>query len=246
MIDKLLLLSGAEVPFLKGGISIHQPTLKEISMINESAFLYGSRSLVFSKDNLPEKDKVGLEDKSDFDIFMSMMNRKDFKKFRSSVMLVLMLLFPSFAIELKENNIAIKNENNSTEINAENYEELKELLSDIFCYSFGGEPNKGYNPQKGRAEKIAEKLKKGKEKVAKQKNIQIENLSIYESQASALAIGLNLDINVIMSYTLYQLNDQYIRYIKKYEYDTYVQAKMAGATGMKEVKDWMGDLQLKK
>jgi len=33
MIDTLLLLSGNDVPFIKAGISIHQPSLKEIAYV---------------------------------------------------------------------------------------------------------------------------------------------------------------------------------------------------------------------
>lgn len=239
MIDKLLLLSGNDIPFPGGRVFIHQPTLKEIGLITEPVFLYGSRCLIFSKENLPEKDKIGLEDKSDFDIFMSMMNNKEVRKFHQNVEMVLKLLFPSYEIQIKEDCIHLKQEEHTcSEINSLNYQELKDIVENIFLFSETKQES-GYNPQKGRAEKIAEKLKRGKERTAKSKGIQIENLSIYDNYISVLSIGMNIDINVILNYTVYQLLDQYKRYGKKYQNDIQLKAKLAGATGMEETENWM-------
>ena len=48
MIDDLLLLSRADIPFEEAQITIHQPMIKEIAMIGEEAFHYGSKFLNFS------------------------------------------------------------------------------------------------------------------------------------------------------------------------------------------------------
>jgi len=49
MINDLLLLSGNDIPFVEAQISIHQPTLKEISFIGEDIFFIGCEFLNFSK-----------------------------------------------------------------------------------------------------------------------------------------------------------------------------------------------------
>jgi hypothetical protein len=49
MLNKLLLISGNDIPFVEAGISIHQPTLKEIAYIGEEAFFSGCEFLNFSK-----------------------------------------------------------------------------------------------------------------------------------------------------------------------------------------------------
>ena len=49
MLNDLLLLSGTDIPFQKAQISIHQPTIKEISFIGEEAFFIGCELLNFSK-----------------------------------------------------------------------------------------------------------------------------------------------------------------------------------------------------
>ena len=49
MLNDLLLLSGTDIPFQQAQISIHQPTIKEISFIGEEAFFIGCALLNFSK-----------------------------------------------------------------------------------------------------------------------------------------------------------------------------------------------------
>jgi hypothetical protein len=41
LIDGLLLISGNDIPFPEARLSVHQPTLKEISYINEASFWMG-------------------------------------------------------------------------------------------------------------------------------------------------------------------------------------------------------------
>ena len=70
MDNELLLLSGENIPFIEAQTIIHQPKLKEISMIGERSFFNGTKFLTFTKNMLNAEDKTGLEDKTDFDIIM--------------------------------------------------------------------------------------------------------------------------------------------------------------------------------
>jgi hypothetical protein len=72
--NKLLLLSGNDLPFIGGRSTIHQPRIKEIAYLGENIFYLGSNFLCFSKDKLDEKDKRNLQNQSDFNILMSIMN----------------------------------------------------------------------------------------------------------------------------------------------------------------------------
>ena len=73
MDNELLLLSKNDIPFLEAQVNIHQPTISEISLIGEESFFSGCQFLNFSKSMLQTKDKTDLENKSDFEIFMSIM-----------------------------------------------------------------------------------------------------------------------------------------------------------------------------
>ena len=45
-----------------------------------------------------------------------------------------------------------------------------------------------------------------------------------------------------MDYTIYQLRDEYKRFILKQNFDVYIKAKLAGAQDLEEVDDWMEDI----
>jgi hypothetical protein len=57
-------------------------------------------------------------------------------------------------------------------------------------------------------------------------------ISILSRYASILAVGTGNSINVFMDYTIYQLMDEFSRYELKRKYDVWLQAKLAGASGM--------------
>jgi len=77
MLDSLLLLSGSDIPFIEAQLSIHNPTLKEISYVGEENFLNGYQLLNVSKNFLPEKDKVNLGDISNFDILIAILRERN-------------------------------------------------------------------------------------------------------------------------------------------------------------------------
>ena len=239
MIDELSLTTGVDIPFYSASISIHQPRMKEIGMIGEESFHIGSHFLVFSKNNLPDKDKVNLENQSDFNIFMSVMNSREKAKHKTDAMMILALLFPTAKIKIEKDKILLQLENFSSSINEQNYNDFKKIINAIFCLEVNAEDE--YNPADDLAAKIAEKIKKGKQK--KQNNQgEVDKINIYSRYMSILAVGMEKDINIYNNYTVYQLRQEFKRFIAKQNFDIYVDAKLAGAQDLEEVEDWMGDI----
>ena len=239
MLDELLLLSGNDVPFYQAQISIHQPSLKEIGYIGEESFHIGSHFLTFSKDDLSSEDKLNLENQSDFNIFMSIMNSREKAKHKVDAQLVLALLFPTAKIQVEKNQILLQLENFSSSINENNYDDFKIIIKQIFCLD-NSDSKDNYNPADDLAAKIAEKIKKGKKRKASDKKL--EKLSIYSQYVSILSVGLKKDMNELLNYTVYQIRDEYKRFMLKQDFDIYLQAKMAGAKDLEEVSNWMEDI----
>lgn len=249
MINELLLLAGTDIPFPEARITIHQPTLKEISYIGEEKFFTGCGFLDFSKKMLSEKDKTNLENLSDFDIFMSIMINKSsmVKSTIDAANLVLSLLFPlhEISIEVRNNSYVMlfKKGNEEGEINKNNFHCFREILEEMFMLKFGKE-NEDYNPAGTMAERIAQKFKKRKEQLQKlTKESDIKKISILSRYSSILAVGQQKDLNSLMQYTVYQLYDEFQRFQLKVQWDAYVQARMAGAKDLEEVDNWMIDLK---
>lgn len=238
-INKLLLDTGGDIPFPQARVTIHTPTLKEIALIGERNFFIGCHFLNFNKDNLSDKDKLGLEDKSDFDIFMSVMNNPQMAIHKTDALMVLALLFPQCKLKVTKEEILLQSENISSSINKRNYDEFKNILNQVFCLK--GEESDDYNPADALAARIAEKIKKGKMKRNK-KDTQDEDFSVYEKYMSILSVGLKKDKNVLANYTVYQIRDEFQRYVMKENYDIYIEAKLAGAKDLEEVGNWMDDI----
>jgi len=241
MNNELLLLTGKDIPFIEAQVNIHQPTIDEISLINEENFFAGCQFLNFSKSSLSEKDKIGLEDKSDFEIFMSMMCSKEKIQYRNSAMMVLALLFPDYQIKVTNTEILLFNENSSTRINALNYDAFKDIVNTMFELKSDLTANQ-YNPGDARAKKIAEKLAKAKEKVAKEKGINTHKVAIFSRYISILTVALRKDMNTFNHYTVFQLKDEFTRWQKQNAFEMYVKMKLAGAENLDEVDDWMNDI----
>lgn len=241
MNNELLLLSGKDIPFIEAQVNIHQPTISEISYINEENFFAGTQFLTLSKNKLNDEDKIGLENKSDFEIFMSIMCSKEKIKYKNSVLMVLALLFPDYQLKFTNKEILMVSEKGSTRINNTNYDTFKDILICMFELNELGAEVGDYNPIDKRATKIAEKLKKHKEKIAKQKS-ESQKIAVLSRYASILSIGLKMDINIFMNYTVFQLKDAIKRFNKKQEFDLYVKSRLAGAQDLDEVDNWMDDI----
>lgn len=241
MLNDLLLLSGNDIPFPQAQITIHQPSIKEIAYIGEEAFFIGCNLLNFSKNILTEEDKINLGDKTNFDILIAILREQNavMQKNRNCVIMVLALMFPEYEINI-ENNIILKKEDQEHSINNDNFENFKQILNKMFDMK-KEDSMSDFNPSGDLAKKIADKLKKRHQQLSA-KNNQTNKIDILSRYISILSAAQQIDMNSLLRYTVYQLYDAFKRYELKYGYDMYVQAKMAGAKDLKEVEDWMQDI----
>ena len=247
MLSELLLLSGNDIPFPEAMVTIHPPTLKEIAYIGEDMFFVGCGFLDFSKNLLSETDKVRLSNYSDFDIFMSVMNNSssDVRRSVEAAHLVLTLIFPLYKVSVRDNLIVLARDEQEFFINNKNFDAFKSILVSMFSLKLGEKNDDQYNPSGDMAKRIADKFKKRHEILNKlSREAQGDKkISILSRYASILAIGLQKSLNDLMQYTVYQLYDEFQRFQLKVQWDTYIQARMAGASDLDEVDNWMIDLQ---
>lgn len=241
MVNDLMLFSGIDIPFPQAQIAIHQPTIKEISLIGEESFYSGCGALNFSKNSLSSEDRIALKDFTDFEILMSMINNKSFntQQTRIDILMILTLLFPDYQIKISQQEISLIKEDESHLINSGNFEEFKKILTAMFCLKGKGSETE-YNPSGDKAREIIEKLNKRKQKIAEQNGDQ--KVSVLNRFASILAIGQKQDLNEILDYTVYQLFDQFDRFTLKEQFDIHLKGQLAGARDLGEIEDWKKDL----
>lgn len=239
IVDPLSLQTGIDIPFPEARLTIHQPSIKEISMIGEFNFHLGSQFLLFDKDKiLDDKDKVNLENRNNFDIFMSVMSDRKNLEQKVHALMVLSLLFPNAQIKIEKTHILIKIGEDASNIDAKNFSAFQDIIAQIFCLV--EELKSRFNPADALAAAIAKKIKKAEAKKQEGKQqINLENVSVYGKYISILSIGLKKDKNELSNYTIYQLKDEFKRFLLNQDFDMYVKLKIAGAENLDEVEDWM-------
>lgn len=241
-LEEILLLSGNDIPFFEAKINVHQPTLREISLIGEENFFIACQFLNFSKDVLSEEDRNNLADIDDFEVLMSIVNGKDSSaQALVQIAMLLSLLFPDYDATIEEDGIHLDNETDSTIIDKENYVAFRDIFRQMFALQKSTAEE--FNPKSEAAKKIAEKLKKGREKVARAKGvISDKKIAVFSRYVSILAIGLQIDINTLLNHTVFQITDMFKRFQKYQSFDINLKARMAGAIDLDEVDNWMDDL----
>ena len=213
-----LYLSGQDVPIQECNIIVHQPTIKQIVLFKESSFisavqLFGNidENIQKIRDNNP---LIG--EYSDFQLLMAMLNQS--VDVKNNVNNFFELIFPRYTIEIRDTDISFYDgENRVGMINPFNYLAFCETINNLFGLS----SEKKYNPANKKAKELADKFKKRAEILAKKKGKGEDSPSLFASYISILAVGMNIDINILLSYTPFQLYDTFTRYWKKVSSDFY-------------------------
>ena len=245
--NELLLLSGADIPFVEGTVTIHQPTLYEISLIGEEVLFTGCELLRFSKDILNVEDKTKLFNYTDFNILMSIINDKSGSMIYniSCAKQVLDLLFPFYTVMYTPTCIVLVDRDDKFnicgQIDDSNFDAFKEVLTSIFCLKKASATQE-YNVQGELAKQIAEKFQRRKQQLAELSTKTNNKVAIFSRYISILTVGEHKDINDLMNYTVYQLFDEFQRFELKMGYDIFLKARLAGAKDIKEPEDWMKDI----
>lgn len=250
-IDKLTLISGIDVPVPELGVNIHQPTIREIAYIGEKSFYEAAQTIIIEKkdfmgrlENVSEEDKIAISQMSNFEVFLKLIEINGFTKI--NVQSLLSLLFPNFSIAIEERFIMLVNPGlkQTVMLDSNNFEILQEIIATILCLH-SGNTKEEFNPAGDRAREIAEKIKRGREKAARDKGEGNKQSSFLSKYISGLGIGTQtLNIHNILELTLYQLLNQIERYGLYTQYDMSIKAKMAGAKDVEDI-DWLKDIENK-
>ena len=240
-----LYLSGLPVAIPECNIAITPPTIREICgqgeddfFLNVQTFANAERTADFVK-----QGNSRLENLSDFQILVMIILEDD--EFRGRIENFLSLIFPNYrCFYADEGSSRILGQ-----INPYNFEAFQTVLSDLFLPKIGDYEEKDYNPVNERAAEIAEKLKKGNEirrKIKQSEKGDADNdESIFGTFTSVLAIGLQMDINVLYNYTPFQIFDAYKRYDMKQDFDLYrkiATTPLMDASKIDEPKNWVGNI----
>lgn len=236
---RLSLATGVDIPIPECQIIIHQPTIKEISLIGEYNFLMGVQTLCLNKTMYVEEEY--LDKTTNFQIFMALINSHEEKcqEIKNIVFDIFTLLTPNYKVVFTPRTIVFKKEEETFNIDEDNFDFFQQVLKDIFCLQ--NTDQNVYNPGNKAAKRIADKLMKGRQKVA-QLNQNQKSSSMFGQYLSILVVGLDsMSLKDCMELTMYQLYDLIERFNLYTSWDIDIRSRMVfGASGSdKPIENWM-------
>lgn len=235
------LICGIDLPIPECQLIAHQPSISEIAFIGEADFFIGVQALCLYKSMFIE-DKTLSDDITNFQIFMTIMMDKESKKQKNAVNMVLKLCFPEYKILITPNSLIFNKEGQSQiMIDEKNFDSLQSILRKIFCMKDGPMDQQAFNPGNAKAQEIAKKLMRGRDRIAAEKGG--SNSSVFSQYISILTVGLSSmsmqDLTKLTMFQLYDLIDRYNLYVK---WDLDIRARLAGAKPKEESDNWMKNI----
>ena len=113
-------------------------------------------------------------------------------------------------------------------------------MSLIFCVNSSDMDTQAFNPANEQAKAIAEKLMRGRQRVAAQKGDQ--SASIFSQYLSSLSIGLKLSLLELKKYTMFQIFDSMERYSLYTNWDIDLRVRLAGGKPDSQPDNWMQNI----
>lgn len=241
---RLALIAGADIPIPSIRLTLHQPTIKEYALMGESDLFQGIQYLCINKNSLVQENKSETVQLNNFQLLMKILEQSENKHEKKNIISTLLsFLFPSYNIALMPRSIVFMQEGQENiMIDENNFEELQSVLNQVLCVNkllIGDQII--YKPANDDAKRIADKIMKGRQKVAELKSQEEgNNDSILGRYISILTIGVHsMAFKDCLDLTLYQLFDLVDRFTLYTQYDIDLRVRLAGGTPDKEAENWM-------
>ena len=239
MDTRLSLMCGTDYPVPECQLVIHQPRIKDISYIGEADFFTGIQCLCLNK-SMFVKDESLLRDTNNFQIFMTIMSEKEAADKKFAVQQVFTLIFPKYKVMMTPRSVLLSGDGMTIQIDEKNFESLQAALTNICCLKTGPMDQQSFNPANAKAREIAEKLMRGRAKVAAEKGQ--SNISIFSQYLSILTVGLHIPMQELMDLTMFQLYDLVERYMLYINWDMDVRCRLAGGKPDNQPDNWMKNI----
>ena len=237
---RLALMCGTDIPVPECQLIIHQPKIKEIALIGEKDFFIGYQTLLVNRNMIEQGENVPLNI-TNFQIFMTIMKEKETADKKEAVLQLFQLIFPDCKATFLPASIIISGKGNTATIDDNNFEFFQEAIKFVFCFSSGRQDQTTFNPANEQARQIAEKLMRGRARVAAQNGQ--ANASIFSQYLSVITVGIgSMSLKDAMDLTMYQMFDLVERYALYVDWDIDIRARLAGATPDGKPENWMKNI----
>ena len=238
-IDTLALMTGIDIPIPELKVIIHQPTCKEIAMVGREEFLLGSQLLCLDKTSFSQDESL-LAETTNFQIFMTIVQDKASAEQKEKVIKALSLFFPNSRVVFSPRGLILIIAEQTVNIDETNFEIFQEYIKEITCFKVSKDDE--FNPVDDKAREIAEKLKRGRQRVAAQRAKEGSG-DIFTQYLSIITVGIqSMSLNDAMNLTIFQLYDLIERYSMFTSWQLDIKSRLAGAKIEKEPDNLMKEI----
>lgn len=249
--NSLRIISGVDIPIPALELVLHQPRLKEISLLDSEMSYFLTLQLIgFDRRILQaqtQQDNSRLSSMSDFDIFMTLLTdpkAENSAQRQINLLNVLTIFFPGYIPQLLPRSIYLNNPTtkHNVTIDGNNFSILKDIIEEVGgLHSNKAGENGSFNPKGKKAAEIAAKIMRGRSRVAAQKNE--SSGGVLARYISVLTIGLHsMSLEDCLNLTVCQLYDLIERYSLYINWDLDIRSRLAGATPDDKPEDWMKEI----
>lgn len=236
--NRLALMTGIDIPIPECQLIVHQPSLTDIAFIGETEFFVGMQCLCISK-NMMIQDETLLANTNNFQIFMTVMLEKETRDKKSATLQVLSLLFPDTNVVITPRSLIFSSKGESKTVDENNFDAFQSVMKEIFCFNTGPMDQQAFNPGDAKSREIAQKIMRGRQRVAAQQAQQGNNDSAFGKYISILTIGAHIDFISANKLTMFQLYDLIERYYLWINWDIDIKSRLAGGKPDSKPDDWM-------
>lgn len=234
------MICGADLPVPECQLVVHQPTIKEISLIGEKNYFTGAQCLTLNKSMFVIEGKNVLGDLNNFQIFMMVMGEKEAKEKKDATIQTLQLVCPNYKTAFTPRSLVLMSPNQSITIDENNFDYFQDVLRLVFCSKNGPMDQQSFNPQGSKAQEIAQKLMRGRDRIAKEKGG--SNSSVLSQYVSILSVGLGINMLDLINLTMFQIYDLIERYGLYTDWDIDLRSRLAGGKPDRTPENWMKNL----
>lgn len=240
---RLALMCGTDIPIPECALTAHQPKLSEIAFIGETDYFIGMQCLCIDKSMLGDFSSQDQGQINNFTVFMTMLAQPEMKDKKKAVIDTLDLIFGKWKVAFTPRSLIFTaNEQNPCTVDETNFEPFQKTLREIFCVKNGPMDQQAFNPKDAKAKEIADKLMRGRQRVAAQQSVN-EGGSAFARYISILTIGTNtMNIQDVSNLTMFQLYDLIERYFLHLNWDMDIRTRLAGGDPKSQPEDWMKNL----
>lgn len=236
-------MAGIDIPVEELALIIHPPTLRDIAYMGEEKFFSAMQYLCLNKEAFIQDETIS-SNLNNFQVLMKVLELSQGKEKKRDVIMLLKLLFPDYTTAITPRSISLMSDGREPiMIDENNFDVLQEAIKQVLCVNsiFQGN-NVVYKPANSKAKEIADKLMRGRRKVAELKHGN-KSESILTRYISILTVGLHcLTIDDCLNLNLFQLFDLIGRYNAFVEWDVDLRARLTGGKPNEQIESWMRDM----